>query len=113
MASPAVIDHEGSIRQFDYLSLIVHPRDACTGLPSLALVVTVDYASVSGRDNATILRIRLVASASLMQGRAQCGLDRLQNRAAVFPAPSKDTAEELVYFSRHILMESALSFWKR
>jgi hypothetical protein len=47
----------------------------------------------------------------LMRSRAQGGLDRLQIRAAVFPALSKDTAEELVYFSRALLMDGSSRFF--
>ena len=49
------------------------------------------------------------------QGRAvnpaHGGLDRLQIRTAVFMALSKDTAEELVYFSPHLLMDSSSRFF--
>ena len=46
-----------------------------------------------------------------MHGRAHGGLDRLQIRAAVFTALSKDTTEELVYFSRDLLMDCRSRFF--
>ena len=50
-------------------------------------------------------------SAGLLHGRAHGGFDRLPIRAAVFMALSKDTAEELVYSSPHLLMESSRRFF--
>src|ERR1035438_149555 len=46
-----------------------------------------------------------------MHARAHGGFDRLQIRAPVFMALSKDPAEELVYFPPHLLMDSSSRFF--
>src|ERR1019366_805394 len=65
---------------------------------------------VGGR-NWELQQLAEARGASPMQGRAQGGLDRLQIRAAVFPALSKDTAQKLVYFSCHLLMDGSSRFF--